>query len=296
MYFRYCRVARDCGGSQKKTFTFVSTANRACSAISLPWSHARLCLSSWGSLCTSCVSASRTFSALRPRGRGNSMTNRLRRSTRVSMADFPMMRSPSQCPGTQPSDRGRLAVKRGWAHAGGMKAREEKRRYSPIRRGSDGYAATVWPMPSPRGRPRTTNSRRGLVSTGSRRCPAAGRCFLHIRPGRAIGRSPGCARRQRVLGVRCRLAADRVRLARHMRHVDDLPRRLPCRSIQRRGVRRRFRAVPARQPLCRATPGDPMRCQPQAAVGHPCMVDLPDRPEQLAQPHRVRRLRGRISL
>ena len=105
-------------GSQKNTCSPLSIRSRACWAISAPWSQVSDRRSCSGSVAIVEVIASRTASAPCParaglfltrsrpcsawRGRWSNIVNRVVRSTNVPIAELPspMMRSPSQCPGT----------------------------------------------------------------------------------------------------------------------------------------------------------------------------------------------------
>ena len=74
-----------------------------CSAISLPWSQVSDRRSRGGSWQNAAISASRTASAVCRPGRCSKIVYRDARSTRVPIADrldAPVIRSPSQCPGS----------------------------------------------------------------------------------------------------------------------------------------------------------------------------------------------------
>ena len=98
------QVAKDLGVSYwslRETFTFVAIVNLLCCAISVPRSQVRVWRNSIGRVRTCLESAVATVVASLP-STFTSLVNRVWRSTRVAMWLLfdPLMRSPSQCPGT----------------------------------------------------------------------------------------------------------------------------------------------------------------------------------------------------
>nr|KEP23651.1 hypothetical protein DA06_06330 [Georgenia sp. SUBG003] len=90
-------------GSQKYTGRSVAKVISAWRAISRPWSQVSERRSCSGRVRMALTIASLTATAPCPSGRCSSITNRVVRSTRVPIAEplaVPVIRSPSQCPGT----------------------------------------------------------------------------------------------------------------------------------------------------------------------------------------------------
>ena len=98
---RWCRAARGSSGRRSRPATPVSMVNRACSAISLPWSQVSDRISCAGSVVIAAARASATARRC-PSGSPTSIRSGwgARPAWRPGSSRVPKTRSPSQCPGT----------------------------------------------------------------------------------------------------------------------------------------------------------------------------------------------------